>query len=168
MFVASASLAGQEHDQIPGDENEEQEHTLHPNHFGGLLAVSGRSDIDELAPTIGLEYARVFARHWAVVTYVELVSSQLERDIILAAGVAYYPRIIPVSLGLALGIEGYDEEVVHGGMTETESGVALLVRMSLAYAISLTPTAALAPTIMIDQAQSRTTVVIGLGMAVGF
>ena len=168
MLVASLPLAGQEREETPSTEDGEAKHVLHPNHFGGFIGFSTRSDVDELAPTIGLEYARVLSRHWAVISYVELVSSQLERDMILAAGVAYYPRTIPVSLVLAVGVEGADKEVIENGEAETESELAFLVRVGISYAFSLTPTAALAPTFIVDQAEGRTTFVFGLGMAVGF
>ncbi len=58
--------------------------------------------------------------------------------------------------------------MIHNGETETETELALLVRVGIAYAFSLTPAAAIAPTLFVDQAENRTTFVFGLGMAVGF
>jgi hypothetical protein len=77
-------------ESMPHEEHSAK-HEFHRNHFGGVLGTSFHHESDETAPTLGLEYARQFTRHWAISGYVELVSSDLERDIILAAGVIFYP-----------------------------------------------------------------------------
>ena len=135
--------------------------------FGGVIGVSMRSDIDEGAPTIGLEYTRQFSPHWAATTYVELVSSQLERDIVLVVGTTYYP-IPPLGLVLGVGVEGADKEVTHNGQPETESELAFLVRVGVSYGFRVAPTASIAPTVLVDRVGDRTTVVLGMGLVVGF
>lgn len=122
--------------------------------------MSARSGVDGVAPTLGLEYARVFSRHWAAVGYVELVSSTLERDIIVAAGGIYYP-VRGLGVVVAVGVEAADEE---GHETEW----AFLMRAGIAYGFRLTETAALGPTVLVDRVPGSTTFVLGLAMVVGF
>ena len=167
LLATSNPLVGQDSQRIPVEEADEPAEEFHRNHFGGMFGISGRSDLDEGAPTMGLEYVRVFSPRWGAVIYTEMVSSQLERDIIVAVGATYYP-IRLLSIALALGAEAAEKEVIHNGEAETESELAFLVRIGIAYGIRLTPTAAIAPTLLIDQAEDRTTYVLGIGMAVGF
>ena len=167
MLMVSAPLVGQEHLQNPDDETGEPAHEFHRNHFGGFLGVSAHSDIDEVAATLGLEYTRQFSPHWGASAYVELVSSRLERDLVVAVGAAYYP-IRPLGLILAVGAEAADKEVIHNGVPETEQELALLVRVGVAYGFRVTPEASIGPTLFVDQVGDRTTIVLGLGMVVGF
>jgi hypothetical protein len=144
------------------------EHDFHRNHFGGLVGVSARLDTQSTgAPTIGLDYARQFSRHWAAVGYVELVSSTLERDFILALGAAYYP-IDRLGLVVGLGGEKAEKQVVEHGHVEKETEWEVIYRAGIGYGFPLTETAALGPSVLIDQAGDRTTMVIGLAMVVGF
>lgn len=167
MLLASGPLVGQEHVPGPEDETGESAHEFHPNHFGGFLGGSSRSDVDEVALTMGLEYARRFSRRWAVAIYTELVSSQLERDVVVAVGAAYYP-MSGLALVLAAGVEGADKTVEHNGETEEETELAFMLRVGAAYVFQITPTAGLGPTLFVDQVGDRTTIVLGLGMVVGF
>jgi hypothetical protein len=167
LIAVSGSLVGQGREQVPVEEAGEPEEEFHHNHFGGMVGVSGRSDLDEVAPTIGLDYVRVLSPRWGVVVYTEMVSSNLERDIIVAVGATYYPTRL-LSIALAVGGEAAEKEVTHNGTTETEAELAFLVRIGIAYGIPVTSTAAIAPTLLIDQAEDRTTYVLGIGMAVGF
>jgi hypothetical protein len=143
------------------------EREFHPNHFGGTVALSARSDIDEVAPTLGLEYTRQFSAHWGVTGYMELISGLTERDIILAAGGVYYP-VRGLGLVLALGAEGAEKELIESDEIERENELAFLVRIGAAYGFPLTETAALGPTFQVDRASGRTTFVLGLTMVVGF
>jgi hypothetical protein len=167
IVLVSGPLVGQEHLQNPDEETGGPAHEFHRNHFGGFLGVSAHSDIDEVAPTLGLEYTRQFSPHWGASAYVELVSSKLERDLVVAVGAAYYPTRA-LGLVLAVGAEAADKEVIHNGETETEQELALLVRVGVAYGFRLTPEATIAPTLLVDQVGDRTTVVLGMGMVVGF
>lgn len=167
ILLASGPLVGQEHVPNPDDETGEPAQEFHPNHFGGFLGGSARSDVDDAALTMGLEYARRFSRHWSLVIYTELVSSQLERDVVVAVGAAYYP-MSGLALVLAAGVEGADKTVDHNGEPEEETELALLLRVGAAYVFEITPTAGLGPTVFVDQADDRTTFVFGLGMVVGF
>ncbi len=167
LLLVSGPLVGQEHLQNPDDDTGEPAHEFHRNHFGGFLGGSAHSDIDEVALTLGLEYTRQFSPHWGATAYVELVSSRLERDLVVAVGAAYYP-IRPLGLILAVGAEAADKEVIHNGETETEQELALLVRVGVAYGFHLTPMASIGPTLLVDQVGDRTTIVFGLGMVVGF
>ena len=167
MLLASGPLVGQEHVPSPDDEAGEPAHEFHRNHFGGFLGGSARSDVDEVAATLGLEYTRQFSPHWGASAYVELVSSRLERDLVVAVGAAYYP-IGALALTFAVGVENADKEVTHNGETETEEELALLVRVGVAYGFKVAPAASIAPTVFVDQVGDRTTFVFGLGMVVGF
>ena len=167
MLVASGSLLEQEHQCGPEDEAGEPADEFHRNHFGGFLGASVHTDVDEVAPTLGLEYTRQFSPHWGATAYVELVSSQLERDIVVVVGATYYP-IGELGLVLAVGAEGADKEVTHNGETETEQELAFLLRVGAAYGFRLTPEASIAPTLLVDQVGDRTTVVLGLRTVVGF
>ncbi|MHC4406654.1 MAG: hypothetical protein ACYTG0_44085 [Planctomycetota bacterium] len=133
---------------------------FHRNHFGGFLGFSARSGVDGVAPTIGLEYARVFSRHWAAVGYVEMVSSKLERDIIVAVRGIYYP-VRGLGIVVAVGAEAADKD------EHDESELEFLMRAG-SYGFRLTDTAALGPTILVDRVPGTTTFVFGLVMAVGF
>jgi hypothetical protein len=160
-------LVGQEHEPSPDDETGEPAAEFHPNHFGGFLGGSARPDTDEVALTMGLEYARRLSRHWSVAIYAELVSSQLERDVVVAVGAAFYP-VSGLGLVLAAGVEGADKTVEHSSETVEEAELDFMLRVGAAYGFQLTPTAALGPTVFVDQVGDRTTFVLGLGMVVGF
>jgi hypothetical protein len=147
--------------QTPHPEEEPHaQQELHRNHFGGLLGGSVRSGVDEVAVTLGLEYARVFSRHWAAVGYVELVSSSLARDVIVAVGGVYYP-VRGVGVVLAVGAEVADEE-------GHESELALLVRLGAAYGFRLSENASIGPSVFVDRVPGTTTFVFGLAMVAGF
>jgi hypothetical protein len=167
MLLVSGPLVGQERVASPDDETDEPAPEYHPNHFGGVLALSARSDADEMALTMGLEYARRFSQHWAVAIYTELVSSQLERDVVVAVGAVYYP-ISGLGLVLAAGVEGADKTVDHNGEIVEESELDFMLRVGAAYGFQITPTAGLGPTFFIDRVGGRTTFVFGIGMVVGF
>jgi len=170
LFLISQPAMSQELDPETHDTvavHEGTEHELHRNHFGGFVGVSTHHDTDDAGFTLGLEYARVLSRRWAVVTYLELVSSQLERDVVLVVGGAYYP-IRRVGVILAVGGESVEKDVVVHGTTETESELELLIRAGIAYGFSLTPAAALGPTLFVDHAGDRWTTVVGISMVVGF
>ena len=157
LLVPCAPAGAQTPDQADEPTSERE---FHPNHFGGFLGLSARTGVDELAPTLGLEYARVFSRHWAAVGYVELVSSQLERDIIVAVGGIYYP-VRGLGIVAAVGAEGAEDE-------NDETELAFLMRAGIAYGFRLTEAAALGPTILADRVHGSTTFVFGLAMVVGF
>ena len=167
VFLVSTPLVGQEHVPDSEDETAETTHSYHPNHFGGFMGVSAHSDADEVAPTLGLEYARRFSQHWAAVVYTELVSSQLERDVIVTVGAVYYP-MSGLGLVLAAGAEMADKPVDHNGEIVNETEWELLLRVGVAYGFALTPSAGLGPSIFVDKAGDRTTFVLGLAMVVGF
>ena len=166
--LGAAPAVGQEHESTSEPHEEHSaEHEFHSNHFGGFLGTSIRHEADEAAATLGLEYARQFTRHWSVVSYVELVSSNLERDIILLAGVGYYP-VKRLALILAPGIEQASRDVEHNGEVEEEQELEFLVRVGAAYGFRLTPQASLGPTVFVDTAGGKVTTVLGLTMVVGF
>ena len=133
------------------------EHEFHRNHFGGFLGASTHSDTDETAFTLGLEYARQFTQRWAAITYIELVSSDLERDIILAVGAIFYPTR---RLGLVVDVE-------HNGKVEKENEAEFLLRLGAAYGFPVGQ-ASLGPAVFVDWAGNRWTLVYGIGMVTGF
>ena len=170
LFLISQPSEAEEHDLETHDTvavHGGTEHEFHRNHFGGFVGVSTHHDTDDAGSTLGLEYARVLSRRWAVTTYLELVSSSLERDVVLVVGGIYYP-MRRVGLVLAVGGESVEKDVVVHGTTETESELELLIRAGIAYGFPLTPTAALGPALFVDRAGDRWTTVVGITMVVGF
>ncbi len=165
LLLPSAPLAAQEHE--PAEEAAAEHGGMHPNHFGGFLGLSAHSDADHPALTMGLEYARVFSRHWAAVAYVELVSSQLERDVIVAVGGIYYP-LPGLGLVLAVGAEGAEKDTVEGEHVESETEVEFLVRAGVGYGFRIAESAAIGPVFLVDRAPGRTTFVFGLAILAGF
>lgn len=170
VFLSGAPAAGQEHE--PASENTVAEHhspekEFHRNHFGGLLGVSTHLDTDDTAATLGLEYARQLSPHWALAVYTEMVSSSLERDFIVAVGGIFYP-VRRLGLVLAVGAESAAIDVDHHGETVTEDEFELLLRMGAAYGFRVTAGASLGPVVQVDNAGERWTVVVGVGMVVGF
>ena len=169
-FLGAAPVFGQGHE--PGSKPEtasehSAEHEFHRNHFGGLLGVSFHHDSDESALTLGLEYARQFTRHLAVGSYLELVSSDLERNVIVAIGVGYYP-IKRLGLVLAPGVELATYEVEEHGEVKLEDESEFLLRLGIAYTVPLTSQASLGPAVFIDRAGDKWTTLVSLAMIVGF
>jgi hypothetical protein len=142
-------------------------HESHPNHFGGVIGSSIRLETDDSALTLGLEYARKLSPRWALAAYTELVSSSLERDVILAAGAVFYPAA-RFSLVLAPGIELASKDEEHDGEIRTEDETEFLLRLGAGYSFPITPTASAGPVVLADRVGDRWTLVLGLGMAVGF
>jgi hypothetical protein len=142
------------------------EHEFHRNHFGGFLGASTHSDTDETAFTLGLEYARQFTLRWAVVSYIELVSSDLERDIILAVGAIFYP-MRRLGLVVAPGVESASKDVEHHGKVEKENEAEFLLRLGAAYGFPVGQ-ASLGPAVFVDWAGNQWTLVYGIGMVTGF
>ncbi len=146
--------------------HETAEHEFHRNHFGGFLGASTHSDNDETGFTLGLEYARQFTPHWSVVAYTELVSGDLERDIILAAGAIFYP-MRGIGLVVAPGVELVSKDVEHNGEVEKEDETEFLLRLGAGYGFPVGQ-ASLGPVVFADWAGNRWTLVYGIGMVTGF
>ncbi len=89
-----------------------------------------------------------------------MVSSKLERDVIVAVGGIYYP-LPGVGVVLAVGGERADEE-------GHDSHLAFLVRAGAAYGFRLTENAAIGPSAFVDRVPGTTTFVFGLAMVAGF
>ena len=142
-------------------------HEFHKNHFGGFLGGSWHLDSNNGGPTLGLEYTRQFSRRWGATAYVEMVSSSLERDFIVAIGAVFYPTK-HIGLIVAPGFEQAEKGVEEHGAVETETELELLIRLGAGYGFHLTPDAALGPAVFIDWTSSRATLVVGLSMVVGF
>jgi hypothetical protein len=153
--------------EVEPHEGHSAEHEFHRNHFGGVLGTSFHHESDETAPTLGLEYARQFTRHWAISGYVELVSSDLERDIILAAGVIFYP-VHWLGFMVAPGVEQATREVDHSGEVKQEDELEFLMRAGVVTGIRITPDASIGPTLFVDKAGDKYTTVLGVVMVVGF
>jgi len=162
ITLASLTLVGVQVQAQQGD----TEHEFHRNHFGGFLGASTHSDNNETGFTLGLEYARQFTRRWAVVVYNELVSGDLERDIILAVGGVFYPTP-RLGLVVAPGVEFAGKEVEHHGAVEKEDETEFLLRLGAAYGFPVGQ-ASLGPAVFVDWTDSRWTVVYGIGMVTGF
>jgi hypothetical protein len=96
-----------------------------------------------------------------------MVAGDLERDVILAVGVTYYPKR-GLSLILASGIESATREVEDMGEVKQEDEYEFVVRFGVGYAVRLTSEAGLGPILLIDWAGDEWTPVIALGMGVGF
>jgi len=170
VFLVSVPAPGQEHepDSISAAaDHRPTEHEFHRNHFGGLIGVSTHLDNDDSGFTLGLEYARQFSLHWALGAYTELVSSNLERDVILAVGGIFYP-IRGVSLVVAPGVEFASKDVEHHGEVEQENETEFLLRLGAGYGFQVTSQAGLGPVLLFDRTGNRWTLVFALGMVVGF
>ena len=170
VLLSGGSVAGQEHEPAPESpvaDHHSPDKEFHRNHFGGLIGVSTHSDTDEMAATMGLEYARQFSPWWALSVYTELVSSSLERDIIVVAGGIFYP-VRRLGLLVGAGVESVAREVEHNGKIETEDETGFLVRIGAGYGFRVTPQASLGPIVLVDKAGDRWTVVYSLAMVVGF
>jgi len=170
LFVASGPSVAQEHEPDPdgaATEHRNTEGEFHRNHFGGLIGVSTHSDTDDAAFTLGLDYARRFSRRWAISAYVELVSSDIERDVIVALGGVFYV-IRGLAVIVAPGVESATREVQVHGQTEQEEELEFLLRVGAAYGFPLTPQAAIGPFVFVDWAGDRWTTLLAVGMVVGF
>jgi hypothetical protein len=164
-----AATAGQELEAAPENESERHEaaeHEFHRNHFGGFLGASTHSDNHETGFTLGLELARQFTPRWAVVAYTELVSGDLERDIILLVGGIFYP-MRGLGLVVAPGVEFASKDVEHHGEVETESETEFMLRLGAEYGFPVGQ-ASLGPAVFADWAGNRWTFVYGIGMVTGF
>lgn len=161
--------AGQENEldsQSTVAEHRGTEHEFHRNHFGGFLGASTHSDNDETGFTLGLEYARQFTPRWAVTAYTELVSGELERDVILAVGAIFYP-MRRLGLVVAPGVELANKDVEHHGEVEREYENEFLLRLGAGYGFPVGQ-ASLGPAVFADWAGNRWTLVYGIGMVTGF
>ena len=170
LAMGVVPAVAQEHEtatELEAHDEHSAGHEFHRNHFGGVLGVSLHHDSDETAPTLGLEYARQFTPKWAAAGYIELVSSDLERDIIVAAGVIFYP-VHWLGLVVAPGVEQATREVDHSGEVKQEEELEFLLRIGVAAGIRLTPEASIGPTVFVDRAGDKYTTVLGVGMVVGF
>lgn len=170
LTLGAVSALGQEQESESEREARKEpstEHEFHRNHFGGLLGVSFHHDTDESALTLGLEYARQFTRHWSVGGYLELVSSDLERNVIAAIGVGYYPTR-RLCLILAPGLESATREVEHQGEVKLEDESEFMLRLGVVYTVPLTSQASLGPSVFIDRAGDKWTSLLALTMVVGF
>jgi hypothetical protein len=142
-------------------------HDFHRNHFGGLMGISTHLDTDETALTMGLDYVRQFTRHWAAAVYVEMISSDLERDVILAIGGVYYP-IPRLGFILAPGIERARKTVEEHGEAGFEDELEPLLRFGAGYGFGLTPNASVGPAVTADWAGERWTILISVALVTGF
>lgn len=170
VVVSTGPAVSQEHHaQQEAEAGHEQsaDHSYHPNHFGGTLGVSVHLDNDDAGLAIGLEYARQFSPRWAVGGYVDIASSEIERDAIVAAGLIFYPTR-RIGLVVAPGLELATKDVEHGGEVDRESEAEILIRMGASFGFPLTETATLGPVVLFDLVGDRWTVVGALGMVVGF
>jgi len=169
VFIVPAALAGQRFEAAAENGSEGQEtaeHEFHRNHFGGFLGASTHFDNDETGFTLGLEYARQFTPRWAVTAYTELVSGELERDIIFAVGAIFYP-MSRFGLVVAPGVELANRDVAHHGAVENEDETEFMLRLGAAYGFAVGQ-ASLGPAVFADWAGNRWTLVYGIAMVTGF
>jgi len=157
-------------DDVPGDDHAPSTHKrpeLHKNHFGSFLGASTHLDTDETALTLGIEYARVLTPNWALAGYVEMVGGTIERDVIVAAGVIYYPTP-GFGLLVAPGVELVNKDVEHDGGIEEELENEFLIRFGAGYGFAIASNAAVGPLVLADYAGDRWTVIYGIAWAAGF
>ena len=169
VFLVPVASTGQGHEAVPESApsgHETAGHEFHRNHFGGFLGASTHTDNHETGFTLGLDYVRQFTPRWAAIGYTELVSGDLERDIILAVGVIFYPAP-RLGLVVAPGVEFVTKSVEHHGELEMEDESEFLMRLSVAYGFPVGQ-AALGPVVFGDWAGNRWTIGYGIGMAAGF
>lgn len=169
MFLGPAALEGQGLEAAAENVSEGQEtagHEFHRNHFGGFLGAATHSDNDETGFTLGLEYARQFTPRWAAAAYTELVSGDLERDIILLVGAVFYP-MPRLGLVVAPGVEFASKDVEHHGEVQREDETEFLLRLGAGYGFPVGQ-ASLGPVVFVDWADERWTLVYGIVMVTGF
>jgi hypothetical protein len=169
VFMVSVAAAGQGSEAVAESApigHGAAEHEFHRNHFGGFLGASTHTDTEETGFTLGLDYVRQFTPRWAAIGYTELVSGDLERDIILAVGVVFYPTR-RLGLVVAPGVELVTKSVEHHGELEMEDESEFLMRLSAAYGFPIGQ-AAIGPVVFGDWAGNRWTIGYGIGMAAGF
>ena len=170
LLLNAVTSSAQEHESEsdrPSRAERHEDHGFHRNHFGGVVGVTTHHDSGESGLTLGLDYARQMTRHWAFAGYIELVSSDLERDLILAVGATYYP-MRGLSLVVAPGIESAKRDVEVGGEVRIEDEFDFMLRFGISYVARLTDEAGLGPVLLVDWAGDRWTSVFGLAMVVGF
>lgn len=158
VFLAAGAMAEEAHEPAV--------HEYHVNHFGGVVGGATHLDTNESGLSIGLEYARQFNPRWAAVSYLELTSGTGERDVIISAGVIFYPT---PRLGLIFGpgIELVEKDVNHHGEIVTESEAELMWRIGAGYGFPLGE-ASIGPAFFADYAGDRWTIVYGIAMVTGF
>ena len=163
LLVPGPSLSAQGHGESEGAE----EHGYHKNHGAAFLGATTHLDPGDTGFTIGVEYARQFSRLLAVAVTVEMASSSLERDIILALPVILYPwRGLALTLGP--GVEAATEEEEHGEEIKEVTKAEFLMRFGLGYWFALNQTVAASPAVFADVAGGRWSLVYGIVFGVGF
>lgn len=165
LSTPTAGFADEKHQT----ESHEGELEFHRNHMGAFFGASTHLDTDdkEAVPTLGVDYVRVLSPHFGVGGYVEMLSTSSERNIIILAGVTYYPTPL-VALSAGPGIEMVDADVEEEGVIKTESEEAFLFRFGAAWGFRIGKQAALAPTVFADVSKDRWTVVYGVTWAVAY
>lgn len=169
VFVATAATAASNTEssaEAASEGHAKAEHEYHENHFGGFLGASTDTETNETGFTLGLDYARQFHTHWNVVGYIEQVSGDRAREVIVAFGVTYYVTR-RLALVLAPGVEFASEGVDHDGQIEVEDETEFLGRLSAAYRLPLGK-GALGPVVFADYAGNSWSIGYGLGMMTGF
>jgi hypothetical protein len=169
VFLVPAPTFGQGHGtaaESATEEHEPAEHEYHVNHFGGFIGASTHLDSDQTGATLGLEYARQFHPRWSVAGYLELVSGSSERDMIIFAGIGFYP-VPRLALVMAPGLERVEKDVEHHGELVKENENELVVRFGAAYGFPVSA-ASLGPAVFADYGGNRWTIVYGVSMVVGF
>lgn len=107
-----------------------------------------------------------FTARWAVAAYTEIGNSNLERDVILAAGGMFYP-VPRFGLVVAPGVEFADKDVEHNGESEKEDETEFLLRVGATYGFPVGQ-GSLGPAVFADWAGDRWTLVYGIGIVTGF
>jgi hypothetical protein len=144
-----------------------REHEHHKNHMGGFLGASTHLDTDDTGATLGVEYARMMSKSWAIAGYIEMVSSSAERDFIFLVTALFYPWR-GLGVGVGPGFEVVEKEVDHHGEIKTEKEAEFILRFGGGYGWSITPEVSLGPVVFADVTRSRWTIVYGVAWTVGF
>ena len=153
---------------VGAQETDESHDGHHKNHFGGMVGVTTHHDANDSGFTLGLEYGRVLRERMVLAAYLEMVDSDLERDVIVAAGFGYYVTS-SWSLILALGAEqALKEHVDENDEIERENEFNFMIRIGTGYVWPVTETATIGPVIMVDHAGDRVSSVVSVGFVVGF
>ncbi len=160
----------------PGQEAEHDaaghlEHGEEPEHRHALSLSGGAATHTERSETgyaLGLSYAYFLSEKWAIGPKLEYADSELERDFVVLAGVAY-EAAERLELGAGVGVEAARRTELHeGGEPETEDETEAVLRLTTLYAFPLGSRTYLSPEFNADITTSRVTYVYGLAFTVGF
>ncbi len=161
--AASAQESEHEANAVHAAEAEDMVFRHVVSFFGGLATYT---DVGTTGGAMGISYAYKFSHRWAGGVKLEYVTSDIERDIVALAGVAFEP-VERLEFAAAYGVEFVAKDEAEEGTILTETDAEGLLRLGVAYGFHLRDGVSLAPEFNTDISSSRVTLVYGLVFSVG-